>query len=188
VSEHIREELLALYVGGELWASEAGAVTQHLAECPECSRITEEFFSLRPLLQDSLPGPDDEDLLAVRSAVLAQIRQPRRRLLFACAAGTVAAGLAAVGIFLPARKPVPERSLELAAAPDIQSMPLELRSRLNDVDLHLHANQRRMPAKSSPFEGAVLAYNREGTPELKVQTADPSVVVILQLERKGEAQ
>ncbi len=65
------ESLIALDVGGDLPAADAGRLTRHLEMCPACRRFAEEMRQSRQAVALLAEAPVDEEILAaVRARVL----------------------------------------------------------------------------------------------------------------------
>jgi hypothetical protein len=78
------EKLLALYVGDDLAAERARAVTRHLRDCDGCRRLADEFVRSRSLLRLHEPPRFDAAFFEeIRNNVLREIgRTPARPTLF----------------------------------------------------------------------------------------------------------
>src|SRR4051812_35349592 len=70
---HVREELLALYLRGDLPVKDYRNVARHVDVCPECQQTLADFSATYELLTDSLEDPEQAELAAVRSAVMQDI-------------------------------------------------------------------------------------------------------------------
>lgn len=77
ITHHIRPELIAAWVTGNLPAPFAAVVASHIALCPECRAESGALQSLGGALLDGLPGADlSEDALA---RALAALDDPEQR-------------------------------------------------------------------------------------------------------------
>ena len=70
------QELLPLYVGGDLEERRAKMVTAHLQSCTECAGSANEYHETRQLLQQFAPAPFNEAVYAgIRQRVLREIER-----------------------------------------------------------------------------------------------------------------
>ena len=78
MSEHVREELLALYLRSDLPEARRRVVARHVEVCPECRNTLADLSRSHELLANSFEDPEPDDLAAMRSAVVGKIRtRPR---------------------------------------------------------------------------------------------------------------
>jgi len=180
MTPHPDERDLALYAGGDLDGKESAAVARHLDECAACRSVLADVRFTRDLLESACRetyAPAD-----IREGVLNRIAsraRTRRRLSFASAA---LASIAAILLLLvnsqPARSP--------ATGPVIlprQAAPLPRLAVLNAATLkpeipHRHLTSHRRPG----IRHADLIARADGAPELRIDTTDPNVVILLQLK------
>jgi len=74
------EELIPLYVGGDLKPSEADDLRHHFTDCAQCRRLHEEFQSSQSwLTKFAKPEFDEASLATMRASVLNEIERLERR-------------------------------------------------------------------------------------------------------------
>lgn len=74
------EELIPLYVGGDLKPSEADDLRHHLTECAQCRRLHEDFQSSQSWLTTfAKPEFDEASLATLRASVLNEIERQEKR-------------------------------------------------------------------------------------------------------------
>jgi anti-sigma factor RsiW len=96
------DELLSAYLDGEITASERGAVTQHLADCPPCRRELDGLAAVRRSVR-GLPVLDLPPGITPEPA-----RRPRRRVPApAWAASLAAVAALVIGVLAAGSSPEP---------------------------------------------------------------------------------
>lgn len=74
------EELIPLYVGGDLEPPEADDLRQHLNSCAHCHRLTEDFQASQNWLTGfAVPKFDEASFAKLRASVLSQIEKQEKR-------------------------------------------------------------------------------------------------------------
>ena len=182
------EERVALDMGGDLDAAESRRVAEHLRTCAECRELAGELRADQELLR-AMP---EVDAGALRARVMRQIGARRRAWPYAIAAALVLALLAGtlVSRVLLRPVPLPRVAYTLPAAPAL--LPVTTKART------VRPAPRPRPASLPDIEAALAALVRpeRGEPvraaaappvEIRLQTSDPNVVIILVPETKGEA-
>ena len=191
--EHIREEQLALYAGGDLSSQENNAVATHLRGCAECQQVLAEFQETRGFVVSALQNPEIGELAEVRRRLAAELsrHQSKERRWAWWMAGATAAALAL--LILPHRfekQPVvtlrPEPVITASAVPEkIHSEPLG-----NVPHLHVAASRtvHARPRKAGIRTVALIA-QADQEPVIKMTTADPNVVILWQTDKRtGQEQ
>jgi len=74
---HISEEMLALYLSGDLPQGQSGEVGEHLSGCGECRASLSEFNQAQSLLKETFREPAWEDLVDLRQSVANRLRTRR---------------------------------------------------------------------------------------------------------------
>ncbi len=74
------EELIPLYVGGDLEPSEADDLRHHLTDCAQCRRLHEDFQASQTWLTTfAVPEFDEASLATLRASVLNEIERQEKR-------------------------------------------------------------------------------------------------------------
>lgn len=74
------EELIPLYVGGDLEPYEADDLRHHFTDCAQCRRLHEEFQSSQSwLITFAVPEFDEASLATMRASVLNEIERQERK-------------------------------------------------------------------------------------------------------------
>jgi anti-sigma factor RsiW len=180
----VTEEQLALYAGSDLSVEESSAVAQHLAECLPCRETLADFQFARQLLSETPRLPREADLAPLRSSVVAQLRGQRNRTRWIQTAG-LAASLALVSIpFLhrervrPHQETVPVASIRppYVPVPEVHHQEPVHRRAAKPVRLKREYAKRRPELRAIAFD-----VGTGDKPVLKLATADPNVVILIQM-------
>jgi anti-sigma factor RsiW len=205
------EELLALYVEGDLSSAQAGKVEHHLNRCAKCREITAE-------LRDSLDlfktfrgyGIDAGDVADVRRRVHrevqnAEIGSPglvlqlerafyaglRRKWVLAGSGAVVCVLIAAAMWSVVESGRPPATSHQVANVPPLPSPPVAVApaTAVASVQPLAGAPPRNRPPKRQAA-AAVEAVEKDQPKEIfvKVFTDDPNIVIYWFLEQKGEME
>jgi hypothetical protein len=180
--EHIREERLALYAGGDLPVNERGVVTAHLNECCECLTRLREFQEAQNFVLAALKDPERDELAEVREHLAAKLRLGRsteKRRVWWFAGAAAAAALLTVALTLDHRPAVkqetiafsqPQPAKKATATPELQAIQRPI------------VAPRRKPSRNREVGiRSVALIARENQPSiLKMTTADPNVVILWQ--------
>jgi len=184
----IEEELLALSLSGDLDAEQTASVSAHVKECDICRNLMAVLQLSQQLLANTFEEPVEEDLRFVRIAVNGQLASHfGRRAWFAVAA--VAAGLA---IFLTpslVRRNTDEQVHSVATAQrhDILVEPRTAQAIPNLGPLgQVHRRVHRVVAQAG-LKTVVLSTNVSGRSELRMVTADPDVLILMQMDDNTHA-
>jgi anti-sigma factor RsiW len=180
----VTEEQLALYAGGDLSFDESSVVDQHLSGCARCNEILAAFHFTRQLLADAPVVPNDADLPDVRSGVLDRLRR-RHRQTRCIQVAALAASLALVSVPFVHREhasphpaPVPVASVRPPTVPVPEVHPSEPIRRAVIKPVRL----RQREAKARPELRAIAFEPGSGDKAmLKLATADPNVVILIQM-------
>lgn len=191
MSGHPDERLLALYAGGELAAEERQEIAAHVAGCSGCQGELRELQSVRELLAAAFTEPGEEDLRAVRQGLAAGLRdKPKSNagiwLWAGCAAAAAASFLVVLNVKEGAPSPIriDEPTVQIQSLPPVERPMLPL-----PLPLRAAAERGRHVRKATRDEGireVAWIARRDAPPQLRVRTADPNVVILLNLN--GEAR
>ena len=181
MSAHVREEILALYVRGDLQEDDRRSVAQHIDGCRECRELLADLSLSCELFTNSLKDPTAVELAAVRSAVMSKIRvgagDSRRRVWMFAAAGTVLLCLAAL-IWPGERQEFPPVARLPRPGPPVVT-PLPEPSITASKTEVARAPRKRI----EPGMREATLITKAGQPDyLKMNTSDPNVVILWQLE------
>jgi len=183
MTEHIREEQLALYAWGDLSLQESSAVTAHLQDCARCQKVLAEFHEARSFVTASVQNPEQNELSEVRRRLTAKL-QPRRRAErhWAWWGAGIAAALAL--FVLPRsfeKRPVVVQkvrpAITMSALPEMLHPGPAIKLPLTPVST-LH---RRLRPQETGIRTATLISQAGQEPIIKMTTADPNVVILWQL-------
>ncbi|MFN7956964.1 MAG: zf-HC2 domain-containing protein [Holophagaceae bacterium] len=169
-------DLLPLWIGGDLDATDLDAVDRHLAQCPDCRAAAEDLRVSQAWLREALASPfDATDAERLRQGVMAQIpagARPARRLHLRPALLAAALLVAALvwrehaGTGTPASVQAPHPSVPSAPAASAPSTPLPELTALPPP--RTRPRPRSRPASPAPDEPARIEF----------QTADPTIRII----------
>ena len=147
-------------------------VRAHLAWCGKCAEFARELEANAAALRGS--AAPDAAYAAVRARVLAEVRRPRRRWVWAWVGAAAAAiVLAAVLLANPWPATPPPQLSYAATPPRIEAPP------------PIHAVKRRHTVREAPPRRELARAEQPMT--IKLQTADPDVVIYWIVDGKGEA-
>jgi anti-sigma factor RsiW len=186
---HVNEELLALYLRGDLPEKDQRNVARHAGDCAECQQTLADLSRSYELLTDSLEDPEQDDLAAVRAAVMLRIR-PRTAVSTRWVLGLAATATLMLAILfawhnerqeLPAvaRLPRPGPPAVALLAPPVEPPVEPAKMRV-----------ARAPHKHiEPGMRAARLLTQAGEPAiLKMNTSDPNVVILWQLQEKEKQE
>ena len=183
--EHVSDERLALYAGGDTTEREASAISQHLRSCEECRSAMAAFENVRDLLACSYGEPEPSDLCEIRQRIARETERAAGGNRWAwLLAGTAAAALVLISLAgirqqRPASKtPVP--AIQLIAPPIMPAPPLVEIPTLRNI-------ARRTVRKREAAIRSVALITRANEPSLiRMTTADPNVVILWESNNEEE--
>lgn len=177
MKHQINEERLALFLRGDLSGADRRAVAQHVATCAECQSALKDLSRSHELLISSFEDPTPAELTAVRSAVAWRIRTQSRRP--AWRIGAVAASAVVAGILVLANLPLQTEAPPRPAAP-----PVAIRISPPPPPI-VRAARRRIVRRAPRM---TLLTRAEQPAWLKINTSDPNVVILWQLNDNEKAE
>jgi hypothetical protein len=77
MNRHISEEMLALYLSGDLPHDQNTAIGEHLSSCGECRTSLSEFNQAQSLLAEAFREPVWDDLMELRQRIADRVRARR---------------------------------------------------------------------------------------------------------------
>jgi hypothetical protein len=188
MSCEIREELLALSLSGDLEADQRAAVSAHVKECDICRNVMAELQLSQQRLTNTFAEPAEEDLRSVRIAIKGRVAPHfGRRLWFSVAA--LAVGLA---IFLSPvlfRRNTEDRVHRVATAQRNDILPeprLEQKIPNLKSPEQVHRRVHRAVTEAG-LRNVMLTTNASGKSELRMVTADPDVLILMQMDDNTHA-
>jgi anti-sigma factor RsiW len=171
--EHIPEETLALYAGGDLPADEAIRVDVHLRACSECEVLVREYREAQELLAASVQDPELEELRELRDGIAARLSSGRRRaeswIWWAGAGAAAAIALLFASTF---HQPV--------AAPVKAPETLWLKPALPAPHLEMAVVRKKRIRRESGIRTVALLTRPDEPSFIKMTTSDPNVVILWQ--------
>jgi hypothetical protein len=182
---HPTNQQLALWVGGDLDASESNQVLIHCQSCPHCQQLTADLSATREWLTSVAVDPAEEQVRSLRERVLASPRAPVRRLAFGTYLGL---GFAAVlGILFALIVPVrliqrPTDSRINVSKPDREN-PSHAAERSPQLPVRAavkparRVNRELRSTPQVPSVDALSIVAGRGQPVLRIQTNDPNVLI-----------
>jgi anti-sigma factor RsiW len=176
MKEHMNEASLALYLRGDLSGADHRAVAEHVQACTECQSTLEDLSRSHKLLVSSFEDPTPAELTAVRSAVAWRIRTQSRRPAWRIWAVTASAVVAVILVLanLPLQTQAP-RPLVASTAP-----PVAIRIAPPAPPI-IPAAHRRIVRRAPRM---TLLTRAERPALLKINTSDPNIVILWQLNEK----
>jgi len=181
MNAHVREEILALYVRGDLPEKELRGVAQHVDECQDCKEALADLLLSCDLFTHSLKDPTAAELAALRSAVMGQVRvgtADSRSWVWAFAAAAVVLLFLAMLTRRSERQELPPMARLPRPVPPAMTRPAE--PPIVTPKTHV----ARAPRKQiEPGMRAATLITKAGQPDyLKMNTSDPNVVILWQLQ------
>jgi hypothetical protein len=177
----MNDKRLALYLRGDLSGTEYRALKQHVDACPECQQTLEDLSRSHELLVTSFDEPTAAELTAVRSAVAARIqtRRPVRAWrIWAFAAPAVVAVMLVLA----------NLSTQTQAPPKPPAAPAVPPATVRISPPPVVARAVRPKRALMPGARAVTLLTRAERPDLlKINTSDPNVVILWQLNENERA-
>jgi anti-sigma factor RsiW len=180
MKHHMNDEGLALYLRGDLSGTDYRAVKQHVDACPDCQCTLNDLSRSHELLVGAFDEPTTAELTAVRSAVAARIqtrtRGPAWRI-WAFAAPAVVAVMLVLANLSTQTQPPPKPPVAPAVPPAVV--------RISPPPVVARAAR---PRRVVPGARSVTLLTRAERPDLlKINTSDPNIVILWQLNENERA-
>jgi hypothetical protein len=192
---------MALYVEGDLSASDLQRVEKHLRECAGCWDLAEDLRESQALFKTMREeAPDDGAVFALRERVLADVDglqpmtwfgrllfgQTGRRAALASIALIVAAGSAMWLMRVPATSDPPATSESIADRHPVISPPQEVAEPLNAAPTPPVAPRKpeRQPARRVPVSASTPVETKQVA--IKFVTDDPDIIIYWLVDEKGD--
>ncbi|MCU1292071.1 MAG: hypothetical protein JWP08_921 [Bryobacterales bacterium] len=179
----ISEEQLSLYGSSDLSAQESAAVAEHLTKCALCRDTLADLQFSHQLFAESSAEPDCNDLHSVRDVVMQRLRQRREQSRWVLPAAIAAAMFITVPILV--RNNIREDRRQTMTVASLAALPISPIPSLDLPDLaRVNRAHHRRPkgSKRSSLRAVVLSTAPDGSSELKLATADPNVIILLQMD------
>jgi anti-sigma factor RsiW len=180
MKHHMNEAQLALYLRGDLSGADHRSMAQHVEGCPECQSTLQELSQSYELLVGSFDEPTPAELSAVRSAVAARIQTRRRgaawRVWTLAASAVVAVIVVSVDWRPQTQVPPPP------VAPAVPTLAV----RISPPPVAVRIKPRRHVAPAT--RTVTLLTTAEQPAFLKINTPDPNVVILWQLNDNEKAE
>jgi anti-sigma factor RsiW len=180
MKHHMNEMDLALYLRGDLSSADHRTVAQHVEGCPECQSTLEDLSRSHQLLVGSFDEPTPAELSAVRSAVVARIQT--RTLGPAWRLWTFAASVVTAVILLLANLRQQTQAPRPPMAPTVP--PPAIRTSPPPLAARIMPRRRVAPAART----VTLLTRAEQPAFLKINTSDPNIVILWQLNDNEKAE
>ncbi len=185
MSVHVSEEILALYVRGDLPEHDSRSVARHVNECQDCKQVVADISLSHELFTNYLNDPTAAELADLRSAVMGKIRasaaDSRSWVWMLAAAAAVLLCLAAL-IWRGERQELPP--LARLPRPVAPAATLPPEPPIAVPRLHVARAPRK---RIEPGMRAATLITKAGQPAyLKMNTSDPDVVILWQLQENEE--
>ena len=181
MNAHVREEILALYARGDLPENELRRIAQHVDKCQDCEQVLADLSLSCELFTNSLKDPTAAELADLRRAVMGKIQagaaDSRSWVWMFAAAATVLLCLAAL-IWRGERQELPPVARLPQPGPPVVALPPEAPMATPRTQV------ARAPRKRiEPGMRAATLITKAGQPDyLKMNTSDPNVVILWQLQ------
>jgi anti-sigma factor RsiW len=177
MNDHVREELLALYLRGDLPEADHRRVARHAGNCPECQETLADFSRSYELLTSGFEEPEQADLMAVRSAVMREIAKRKvgpGRWIWASATAAVVMVVVLLA-WHSERQDLPAVAQLPQPRPPAVVLPSQAPPRVHVTRAarkHIEAGMRAATLLTEAGQPAIL----------KMNTSDPNVVILWQLQ------
>ncbi|HEY3455711.1 MAG TPA: hypothetical protein VGK64_13985 [Bryobacteraceae bacterium] len=181
MNAHVSEEILALYVRGDLPEHDSRSVARHVDECQDCKQVIADISFSYEIFTNSLNDPTAAELATLRSAVMGKLRadaaESRSWVWLFAAAASVLLCLAAL-IWRGERQELPPMARLPRPGPPAVMPPPE--PPIATPRTHVTQAPRK---RIEPGMCAATLITKAGQPAyLKMSTSDPNVVILWQLE------
>jgi hypothetical protein len=185
MKSHMNGERLALYLRGDLSGADHHTVARHVESCSECQNTLADLLRSHELLVGCFEEPTPDELTAVRIAVAVRIQTRKRgspwRIWTFAASAVVAFVILLANLRL--QTPVPQPHVPPVAQPLIVKTsppPTTVRK----VEISRARHRRIVPGART----MTLLTRAEQPAWLKINTSDPDVVILWQLNENEKAE
>lgn len=170
------EHELALYAAGDLDERTAPRVARHVGQCEACSASAAKIQRSREILIAAAEQPSPSDLLEVRQRVMSRIAgEPSRRFRWAWAFA-LSFGILVIALWM--------RPGSHSLAVNLPTSPLPLALQLPARELIVRARHiTHRPHDRAGIRDVALIQGNKGGEMIRLQTADPNIVILLEAER-----
>ncbi len=176
MSNHPGEERLALYFRDDFDGDEGRAVEEHLQGCAGCQRIVSDFQRSHELIDTFSAEPTPEQLSEVRRAVMSHLADHKNRWSAPLAGMAAAAAAVLFATLYTHRAPV-------YIPPVVTVRHVAPERRVVSLPPALHVNRKIHHRPAAGLRSVELIAREDQAPLIKMTTADPNVVILLQTER-----
>ncbi len=178
----VSEEQLALYASSDLNPQESAAVSEHLVHCAPCRQTLADLQVSLQLFAEIPVAPDCEDLRSLRSGVMQRLRKNRRQSRFVQAAAIAAsAGLVIIAPLLLRDKARDRRTPVIANLQSLAPSPIPSLDSRDLVPVRPVHHRLRKRHSMAGLRAVALNIRPDGRSELRMATADPNVVILLEM-------
>jgi hypothetical protein len=191
MTEHIREEQLALYAGGDLPHRESSAVAAHVQDCPECHQALAEFYDTQNFLTGALQNPTAGELSEVRKRLLKELppRWTSQRRWTPWMIGAAAAILAMLFLShgLEHKAAIGRKEQPIVVLPHVTEKLVSRPAAGTPHLLRAASRKKRLRPREAGIRTVSLIARADQAPTIKMTTVDPNVVILWQTnERTGQ--
>jgi hypothetical protein len=178
----VSEEQLALYTSSDLNPEEGAGVSEHLVKCAPCRQTLADLQLSLQLFAEISVAPNSEDLRSLRNDVMQRLRKNRSQSRSVRAAAIAASLGLLIAPLLLRDKAHDQRANTVAHLQSLAPPPIPS---FNPPDLvPVRPVYYRVRKHNSVAGLRAVAFNTrpEGRPELRISTADPNVVILLEMD------
>jgi len=178
--EHISEQRLALYAGGDLPPEEAANVEVHLRSCGDCEWIAGEYQRTQEMMAAAVQDPEPEELRELRAGITARLSdRPRQAVGWIWWAAAASAALVLLFALMSQRTRLGDGGGPVVAQTKVPET-IWLTPALPIPHLET-AVLRKQRTRQRPGIRTVALLTRPDEPSfLRMTTSDPNVVILWQ--------
>ena len=183
MSDHAPEEQLALYLTRDLPGQELQRVAAHLENCATCQQSLGDFERSQRAMASFWPEPSGRDLAEVRQHIMRRLRRRKVSANGWILAMPAVAGVALICFFQFVRSPAPHSPVVGTRA----GMAVTAEAKIpKPLPVRTVSAARIIRHRPSPAVRSIALITPVGeSPLIRMNTADPNVVILLQT---GEMQ
>jgi hypothetical protein len=186
---HVSEEVLALYVSGDLPHDQNTVIGEHLSSCGQCRTSLSEFNQAQSLLTEAFREPVRDDLAELRQRITDRVRSrgsSQKQWIWWLSGAAAMVLLLFLGVHRPAevvyRPPVNTAAHVTKPQNLVPALPEPHPSPRARAEMVRVKRRRVAPG----IRSVVLITRADQPPVIRISTSDPNVIILWQSDEGTE--